>query len=103
MPSWYLFKHRNTIYKSTKLMREFHFKEVAARSILGFFVGIGVSVALYGLGPYTVRDTSSMSAGEQRESGKTEEDRKTLEYSVMQKKKYIKKHDFLPGKIRDDE
>jgi hypothetical protein len=59
MPSWYLIKNRNIMYKSTKLVREFHLKEMVARSFLGFFVGVGLSVAFYGLGPFTHRDKPS--------------------------------------------
>lgn len=67
MPAWYLIKNRNVIYKSNKLMREFHYKEVFARSILGFFVGVGASVAFYGLGPFSHREAPSESVKEQRE------------------------------------
>lgn len=103
MPTWYLVKNRNVIYKATKIVREFHFKEVFARSILGFFVGGIAAMAMYGPGPFSHKLAPKESVKEQREEGVTEEDRQTLEYSVTQKKKYLKKQDFLPGKIRDEE
>ncbi len=47
-PAYYLLKNRNNIYKGSKIVKEFYLKEVLARTTLGFFVGIVLSVYLYG-------------------------------------------------------
>ncbi len=48
LPTYYLIKNRNTIYKGSKIVREFYIKELVARSFLGFFLGVGLSIYLYG-------------------------------------------------------
>ena len=48
LPLYYLLKNRNAIYKGSKLLREFYFKELLVRSILGFALGVGLSLYLYG-------------------------------------------------------
>jgi hypothetical protein len=48
LPLYYLVKHRNAIYRGTKLQREFYFKEIFVRGILGFVLGVGLSIYFYG-------------------------------------------------------
>jgi hypothetical protein len=103
-PLYYLLKHRNDIFRASKLVREFHLKELVARSVMGFFLGVGVSIYFYGAGPLS---KEAAIESELRAEGKAQVDgreveKTSLEYSVEQKRKFVKKTDFLPGKIRDD-
>ena len=104
MPLYFIVKNRNTIYKGSKLVREFYIKELIARSFMGFFLGIGVSIFFYGAGPLSKEDAIN---NERRSDGKAsingkEVEKTSLEYSVGQKKKYFSKTDYLPGKIREE-
>ena len=100
LPLYYLIKHRNNIYRGSKLQREFYVKEIMIRSVLGFVLGIGLSIYFYG--PEENRKKVLGSEGVAEIDGK-EVQKSSLEYSVAQKKKFLKRNDFLPGKIRDDE
>jgi hypothetical protein len=51
LPAYYLIKNRNNIYKASKLVREFYFKDIIARSFFGFIIGVGASIYLYGPDP----------------------------------------------------
>ena len=101
LPLFYMVKNRNNIYKSTQIMREFYLKELVARSVLGFFVGVGVSIYFYGAGPVSKPAEGELKDGKAEVNGR-QVDQQSLEYSVAQKKKFLRKGDFLPGKIRDD-
>jgi hypothetical protein len=70
------------------------------RGVLGFVLGIGLSIYFYG--PEENRKKVLSSEGIAEIDGK-EVQKSSLEYSVAQKKKFLKRNDFLPGKIRDDE
>jgi hypothetical protein len=93
-PTYYLLKHRSTIYKSTQLMKEFYLKELLARSALGFAVGVGLSIYLFGIGP-TGKNTNVDEKGE-------DIDKTSLEYSIQEKKGFQRRNYYLPGKIRDN-
>ncbi len=88
-----------TIYKGSKLVREFYLKELAARSLFGFFIGVAASAYLYGAGPATKQ---AVLGKDKAEVDGKEVDKSSLEYSVAQKKKFKHRSDFLPGKIRDE-
>lgn len=81
LPLFYVLKNRNNIYRSTKIMREFYLKELVARSVLGFFMGIGVSIYFYGAGPVNKPAEGELKDGKAEVSGK-QVDQGSLEYSV---------------------
>ena len=99
LPSYYLIKNRMTIYKGSKLVREFYVKELFARSAMGFILGVAASAYFYGAGP--VSKQAIMGKDKAEVDGK-EVEKTSLEYSIAQKKKFIKNNEFLPGKIRDE-
>lgn len=88
-----------TIYKGSKLVREFYIKELVARSLFGFVIGIAASAYLYGAGPVTKQ---AIIGKDKAEVNGKEVEKASLEYSVAQKKKFKQRSDFLPGKIRDE-
>ena len=53
VPLIHIIRNRNEIYRSTRIMKEFHLKEVMARTFLGFFIGFAVATYFYGVGPRT--------------------------------------------------
>ena len=79
LPSYYLIKNRMTIYKGSKLVREFYIKELVARSLFGFVIGIAASAYLYGAGPVTKQ--AIMGKHKAEVDGK-EVEKSSLEYSV---------------------
>ena len=103
-PLYYLVKNRNNIFKATKIVREFYFKEVIARTFMGFFLGVGASIYFYGVGALSkeAERENELRAEGKASVGGLEVEKTSLEYSIQQKQKFIKKTDFLPGKIRDD-
>jgi len=100
MPGYYLFKNRNTFYKGSKLVKEFYLKELVARSVMGFFIGVAVSAYFYGAGPSTKK--AVLGEEDKIQIDGKEVEKTSLEYAIAQKKRFHKKNDFLPGKIRDD-
>ena len=71
-------------------MREFYIKETLMRFVLGFVSGAIVSMGVYGPGPVKeLEDTSGV-------------DETSIEYSVEERKKYYKRNEYLPGRIRND-
>ena len=50
LPLFHLVRNRNEIYKASKLMREYHIKEVIARGCMGFFFGTMIALYFYGFG-----------------------------------------------------
>lgn len=99
IPTYFLLKNRNNIYKGSKLVREFYVKELFARSAMGFFLGVAVSAYFYGMGPVSKK---AILGKDKAEIDGKEVEKSSLEYSIAQKKKFIKNNEFLPGKIRDD-
>ncbi len=99
MPTYFLFKNRMTIYKGSKLVREFYIKELFARTAMGFLLGVVVSTYFYGAGPATKK---AIMGKDRVEIDGKEYEKSSLEFSVAQKKKFLKNNEFLPGKIRDD-
>lgn len=85
-PTYYLLKNRNQIYRSSSLLKEFHVKELVARSFFGLVTGFVVGVYFFGFS----------------EKQEEHEDKHSLEYSSQRKKGFYRKTDFLPGKIRSD-
>lgn len=48
-PSYYIFTRRNVIYRATSEVRGYYVKEILMRIPLGYVVGLGISIGLYGL------------------------------------------------------
>ena len=44
LPTYYTVRRRNDIFKASKLVREFYLKEILVRTVLGFIVGVGMSI-----------------------------------------------------------
>ena len=82
-------------------MREFYYKDIIARSFFGFIIGVGASIYLYGPDPDIKTSRNNDKEGRAVIQGK-EIEKSSLEYSVLIKRQYHKKNDFLPGKIRDE-
>ncbi len=80
-------------------MRAFYLKEILVRTVLGFAIGVGVSIYLYG--PEENKSRALQIEGKAEVNGK-EVEMTSLEYSVSRKKKFIERNGMLPGKIRDD-
>lgn len=92
-PTYYVLKHRNTIYRATEINKFFYLKEVLMRSFLGACFGFGVSLYMYG------GDKQSRLGKEFNEDGE-EVDQSTLQYSTMKKGEF-QRNRYLPGKIRE--
>ena len=85
-PMYYMLKHRNDIYRGSKIVKEFYIKEIVARSFIGLIFGFVVGIYFYGFSE-TPAETS---------------DKESLEYSAKEKKKFQRRVDYLPDKIRNE-
>lgn len=72
-------------------MKEFYLKEIVMRSFFGFMIGCGLAIYFYGgkKAPQSLKEEKI-------------EDKESLDYSALKKKKFQSSLDLFPGKIRKD-
>lgn len=82
LPLYYVIKNRNNIYRGSKIVREFYLKELFARSVLGFFVGVGASIYFYGVGPVNKQEEGTLGKDGKAQVNGKEVEATSLEFSV---------------------
>jgi len=76
LPGYYLLKHRNDIYRASKINRVFYAKETLMRSFIGLCLGFGISLYFYGGSNMPKKDKIYDANGEQL-------DEMSLQYSTI--------------------